>query len=269
MLKFIAVIILFMTIGAWANTEPSHLYVIANGKMTELPFSKLKRVDLETINYHPKFVELGKIKYSGYRIRDILKAYTLPKNKPITIVGRTGQFSIELKAQELIEGDSIIATHADGKPVQTEGNGLQIIYDDKTVNKYPHLKQRQFWCWWVRSFILDDKFRPTLNRRLDFKNVLKSDFPWPKPYGISSVGDEPILKERSGLLIPSYKKAKIELLNGNKIEIDAQAGTKLFLAAPTSNQNGGHALHLVIEKDGQVSTIVANHYFLKSLEVIE
>jgi len=268
-LNFIAAILLFMTVSAWANSEPSHLYIIADGKMIVLPFAKLEKVDLETINYHPKFVENGKIKYSGYRIRDILKAYRLPKDNPITIVGRTGQFSIELKTQELLEGDSIIATHANGKPVQSEGNGLQIIYDDKTVIKYPHLKQRQFWCWWVRSFILDNKFRPTLNKPLEFKNTLKSELPWPRPYGISSVGDRPILKERKGILIPSYKNARIELLNGNKLEIDGQAGTKLFLADTTSNQNGGHVLHQVIEKDGQINTILANHYFLKSLEVTE
>ena len=143
-------LILILTASAWAN-EPEKILVVQNGRVQTIEFKNLKRVELETLNHHPKFIGLGKIKYSGFLVRDILK--DVNPESTVTILGNTGQFSVELKARELLAGNNILAT----TPVSENGN--QIIYDEVTLAKYPHLKQRSYWCWWVRSFIADDKIK--------------------------------------------------------------------------------------------------------------
>lgn len=246
MLKVIG-LLLFITTNLWAS-EPDRILVIQNGKVQTIEFKNLKRVELETINHHPKFVGLGKIKYSGFLIRDILK--NVNPESTITILGNTGQFSVELKAKELLDGNSIIAT----TPISE--NGHQIIYDEVALAKYPHLKQRSYWCWWVRSFITDNKTKIVLNGE---KKELHSSLPWPKPYGITLSEST---NQKSGVLLPTFKKIQVELLNGNSKEIEYDEKSKFFL---TKDNN----LHQLIEDNGKVQTFLSNLYYVKSIKVVQ
>ena len=238
---------LILTASAWAN-EPEKMLVVQNGKVQTIEFKNLKRVELETINHHPKFVGLGKIKYSGFLVRDILK--NVNPETTVTILGNTGQFSIELKAKELLAGNSIIAT------TPSSENGHQIIYDEAALAKYPHLKQRSYWCWWVRSFITDNKIKVSARGE---KKELRSSLPWPKPYGISLTKDT---TKKSGVILPAFKKIQVELLNGNSKEIEHDGRSKFFL---TKENN----LHQLIEDKGQVQTFLSNLYYVKSIKVVQ
>ena len=260
MLKFFG-LLLFTLQVSWA-IEPERIFVVSNGKVQEVSFNNLKRVELVTTNYHPNFSHLGKIRYSGFLIKDILPK--LDPETPITIVGNTGQFSVELKAKELLTGNNIIATHVNGEPVKTNGNGLQIIYDEETINKYPHLKQRSFWCWWVRSFITDSKHYVKAD---GLNKTLSSKLPWPSPYGISSI-EKTEAKSRKGIVLDNFKKLKVKFLNGNEKEIIADAKTKFFLAEPTNNKNGAYGLHQMIVDKDEVQTFVSNLYYVKDIEVV-
>lgn len=238
---------LILTATAWAN-EPEKILVVQNGKVQTIEFKNLKRVELETINHHPKFVELGKIKYSGFLVRDVLK--NVNPESTVTILGNTGQFSVELKAKELLAGNSIIAI----APVSENGN--QIIYDEVALAKYPHLKQRSYWCWWVRSFITDNKIKVSTEGE---KKELHSSLPWPKPYGIS-LSESSLMK--SGVILPTFKKLQVELLNGNSKEVEYDGRSKFFL---TKENN----LHQLIEDKGQVQTFLSNLYYVKSIKVVQ
>lgn len=237
---------LILTANLWA-IEPEKILVVQNGKVQTIEFKNLKRVELETVNHHPKFVGLGKIKYSGFLVRDILK--NVNPESTITILGNTGQFSVELKAKELLAGNSIIAT----APVSE--NGTQIIYDEVALAEYPHLKQRSYWCWWVRSFITDNKIKVAAKGE---KKELHSSLPWPKPYGISLTE---ATKKKSGVILPTFKRLQVELLNGNSKEIEHDGKSKFFLTKENS-------LHQLIENKGQVQTFLSNLYYVKSIKVV-
>jgi len=267
MLRLIGVLIIFIQL-AWAESEPNKLFVVENGKVQTIDFKNLKSVELETINYHPKFKELGKINYKGYLVKDILSRTKLNPEDAITIVGNTGQFSIELKAKELLAGNNIIATHVNGKIVDTEKNGLQIIYDETTLKKYPQLKQRSFWCWWVRSFITDSKFKPSLNVNRNEK-TLRTVLLWPTPYGVSSITGPTSTKERNGVILSGFSKLRVELLNGNIKEIPIDGKSEFFLANPEGNKEGAYSLHQLIENNGSVQTFVNNLYYIKSIRRIQ
>ncbi len=267
MLRILGLLFL-LTNTAWATTEPEKLFVVSGGKVREIHFRNFKPVEITTTNHHPKFVDKGKIKFKGFLVRDILSSLKIGENQAITLVGRTGQFAIEITGKELLGGDNIIATHIDGKSVDTTENGLQIIYDEKTIAKFPHLKQRNYWLWWVRSFILDNKFHPKANVSLHFNDTLKSEFPWPSPYGRSSLGESQASPKRKWTKISAFKKVNVETLNGNKFEINPIAGTQLVLGNSGSNPAGAYSLHQLIEKNGSVGNFVDNIYFIKSLEVI-
>jgi len=269
MLKALGLILFLFSNLSWAIPEPEKIFIVVNGKVEEIHFSKLKRSEITATNYHPNFVDKGKITYSGYLIKDVLKGFQIGKDQPITIIGKTGQFSIELLASELLSGQNLIATHVNGEPVKTEENGLQIIYDDKTTSKYPHLKQRQFWCWWIRSFVLDEKFKPSIKLVKKTEQTFKTELPWPTPYGISSKSQHGITKERSGSLLGNFKKISVELLNGHRQEILPDGKSKYLFARPINNKAGAYSLHQLIEKDGKIETIVSNLYYIKSLEVIQ
>lgn len=239
-------LILFITANLWAS-EPEKILVVQNGKVHTIEFKNLKRVELETINQHPKFVGLGKIKYSGFLVRDILR--NVNPESTVTILGNTGQFSVELKAKELLAGNTIIAT----TPVSENGN--QIIYDEVALAIYPHLKQRSYWCWWVRSFITDNKIKVSANGE---KKELHSTLPWPKPYGITLSEST---KQKSGVVLPTFQRLQVELLNGNSKEIEYDGKSKFFLTKDNS-------LHQLIEDKGQVQTFLNNLYYVKSIKVV-
>lgn len=245
MLKIFGLIFI-LAASAWAN-EPEKILVVQNGKVQEIKFKNLKRVELETLNHHPKFVGQGKIKYSGFLVRDILQ--NANPESTVTILGNTGQFSVELKARELLAGNSIIAT------TPASENGNQIIYDEIALAKYPRLKQRSYWCWWVRSFIADDKIKVSAKGE---KKILHSMLPWPKPYGISLAKDS---KTRSGVILPAFKKIQVELLNGNSKELEYDGKSKFFLTQENT-------LHQLIEEENQVQTFLSNLYYVKSIRVV-
>lgn len=262
MLKIFGLILILLQ-ASWAN-EPENLFVVANGKVQTVRFKTLSPIEITAINHHPKFKELGKIRFKGFRISDVLKNVRLNPEDAITIVGNTGQFSVELKAKELLAGNNIVATHANGEAVTTEGNGLQIIYDETTLSKYPKLKERQFWCWWVRSFITDDKYQVKANGT---KKTLTTKLPWPAPYGISSVGMSEVNRRDGSIL--KFKKLKVELLNGNEKEVITDDKSTFFLAHPTGNKSGAYSLHQLIESKGEVQSFVNNLYYVKSVKVIQ
>jgi hypothetical protein len=264
MLRLILISLLF-AIKVLAN-EPDGIIIVSNGKINQIPFKDLKKIELTTANHHPKIRPLGELKYSGYLIKDILSKAKLKPDDFITIVGKTGQFSVEISAKELLSSNNIIATDINGVPVKTEENGLQIIYSPETIEKFPHLKERQYWCWWVRSLILDEKFVPQVKVR-KAATSLESQLPWPVPYGISSRGIAQEVKVRTGSLL-NFKKIKVEFLNGNSQEIIADEKSKYFLTNPIGNKLGAYGLHQVIEKDGKVQTIVSNLYYIKRLEAL-
>lgn len=263
MLKLIGLFIILIQY-AWATSEPQRLFVVSNGKVQTIEFKNLKPVEISTPNHHPKFKELGNIHYKGFKVSDVLKSVKLNPDDAITLVGNTGQFSIELKTKELLAGNNIIATHINGEEVTTEGNGLQIIYDEATLSKYPKLKERQFWCWWVRSFITDDKFQVKASGQ---KKELTTKLPWPVPYGISSIGTTEE-RLRTGSVL-RFQKLKVELLNGNEKEVIADSKSTFFLANPIGNKTGAYSLHQLIEKNGEVQTFVNNLYYVKSVKVIQ
>jgi hypothetical protein len=263
MLKLIGLFTILIQIS-WATSEPQKLFIVSNGKVQTVEFKNLKSIEISALNHHPKFKDLGIIRYKGFKVADILKSVKINPEDAITIVGNTGQFSIELKAKELLTGNNIIATHVNGEEVSTEGNGLQIIYDEITLRKYPKLKERQFWCWWVRSLITDDKFQVKASGK---KKALTTNLPWPVPYGISSIGtiEE---KLRTGSIL-RFQKLKVELLNGNEKELITDSKSTFFLANPISNKTGAYSLHQLIEKEGEVQTFVNNLYYVKSVKVIQ
>jgi len=267
MLKIIGLILISIQL-AWATSEPQELFVISNGKVQKIDFSKLKTVEVLAVNHHPNFIKNGKSKYKGFLIKDILSSFKLKDNQAVTIVGKTGQFSIEVRMEELLEGQNLIATHVNGHEVQTGDNGLQIIYSEKTLEKYPHLKQRQFWCWWVRSIVLDQKYVPRIEANIE-KNKLTSEFPWPVPYGISSVEQVQSPSERYGRVLSNFKKISLTLLNGAEKTIANDGKTKFFVADLVSNKMGAFSLHQLIEKNGKIETFLNNYYYVKSLRVIE
>ncbi|MFZ4715523.1 MAG: hypothetical protein ACOYL6_17500 [Bacteriovoracaceae bacterium] len=267
MLKVLLFLLFTISANSFATIEPSKIIVISNGKSKEIDLTKLKKVNLETINYHPNFKDLGKIKYSGYLIKDILKNIKLSPEQAINIVGKTGQFSIELFAKELLESQSIIATEKANQSLETEGKGLQIIYDDQTISKYPHLKERQNWLWWVRAFIIDQKFKPNLSQLNGKNHIFKTTLPWPQPYGISSKGIEPIINERSGKIIEPFKSLEIEQLNGTKVEILSDPKSQYFLADFISNKSGAYSLHQIVIAEDKVQSFVNSYFFIKNIKV--
>jgi hypothetical protein len=262
MLNFLYFLLILIQ-ASWA-LEPERILVVSNGNVQSVEFKNLKSVETLTLNYHPNFIKLGKIHYKGFKVSEVLKKVKLNPEDSITIVGNTGQFSVELRARELTNGNNIIATHANGKAFTTDGNGLQIIYDEETLKKYPLLKERQFWCWWVRSFITDEKFKL---KNLGTKKTLITKLPWPVPYGISSLGMKEI-KSRDGIFL-QFKKLRVELLNGNEKEIVADQNSSYFLANPISNKSGAYSLHQLIESNGDVQTFLSNLYYIKSVKVIQ
>lgn len=265
MLKLI-LISLFTIMNVMAQ-EPESVFVVSNGKMIEINFKKLKRVEISTTNYHPKFIGLGEIKYSGYLVKDILANVNLKPSDYITIVGKTGQFSIELSANELLAPNNIIATHVNGIKVKTENKGLQIIYSKEAVSLFPNLKKRQYWCWWVRSIITDDKFTPTMSV-VKANKTLESKLPWPVPNGISSREEVSEVKLRAGKIL-KFNKAKINLLNGASIDLIRDQKTQFFLTDSLGSKSGAFGLHQVVEVDGKVHAFVASHYYVKNIEVIK
>ncbi|MCB9092181.1 MAG: hypothetical protein H6621_00335 [Halobacteriovoraceae bacterium] len=267
MLRVILISLFTFSLVAHGN-EPGSLLVVFNGQIKEVSFSKLTQVEISAINYHPKFKEQGETKYKGYLIKDILKNIAISPDQYVTVVGKTGQFSIELKISELMANNNLIATHINGKEVATEDNGLQIIYDTETIARYPHLKQRQFWCWWVRSIILDEKYSPNIKAN-DKKEVLKADFPWPIPYGISSGPIKNSPEERKGILVEKFSSIELELLNGNHYRLKNDGKTKYFLADKISNKMGAASLHQVITNQNKVDSIVSNYFYVKSLKVVK
>lgn len=269
MLKIVLISLFMMMNTVRAESEPQGLFIVSNGKVIEIEFSKLKRKEVFAVNHHPNFHKQGKIKYSGHLVRDVLKGIRLKDQDLVTVVGKTGQFSIELFGKELLEGDNLIATHVNDVPVKTSENGLQIIYSEAAIQKFPHLKQRQYWCWWVRSFILDDKFTPKTGISTTETKTLKTKLPWPAPYGISSKGDLLLVKERKGVFLSGFKKLHLKLLNGTAQDIAFSDKVKYFLAEPIGNKEGAYSLHQVVENGGFVETFAANTYYIKSLEVFE
>lgn len=253
---------------AWGTSEPTNIIIVSNGKIKEIDLTRLKKIELETINHHPKFKELGKLKYSGYLIKDIFKQVKLSPEQLITILGKTGQFSVELRGKELLTGNNIIATHLNSKPMSNEENGLQIIYDEETTSKFPYLKERQYWCWWVRAFITDQIYKPQLKMHKEIERSFKTELPWPIPYGISSNGPETVINQRTGRFITPFKKLRLEILNGSVQEINSDEKTKYFLANPISNKSGAYSLHQIIENEGNIEAFISNLYYLKSIEVI-
>lgn len=247
--------------------EPEALFIVSQGKVNQIKFSDLKQVEITTINHHPKMKPLGAIKYTGYLVKDILSQVKLRPSDYVTLVGKTGQFSIEISVDELLAPNNIIATHINGVPMKTEENGLQVIYSQEAIEKYPRLKERQYWLWWVRIFITDEKFIPEV-KAIKAHAILKSQLPWPVPYGISSKGQLKETNARSGRLL-EFNKLKVDLLNGVTVEVSSDSKTKYFLTDPVGNKSGAYGLHQVLEKDGKVQTIVSNLYYVKRVEAIE
>ncbi|MBL7665300.1 MAG: hypothetical protein JNM93_09210, partial [Bacteriovoracaceae bacterium] len=173
----IALFILIHATFAWGTAEPQMLRIVQNGNVHEVNFSNLTQTTIVTRNHHPHFSKLGEIQYTGYLTQEILKKFKVEPNQKITLVGKTGQFSVEMSAHEFLNSKNLIATHKNGVPVKTEENGLQIIYDEDSLKKYPHLAQRQYYCWWVRTIILDDKYIPDSQGLTKNKITLKTDFP--------------------------------------------------------------------------------------------
>lgn len=265
MLKLI-LISLFIVCSALAQ-EPEGIFIVSKGKVNQVSFKNLKQVEVTTLNYHPKFKDLGEIKYTGYLVKDILSQLKLSSESFVTILGKTGQFSVEISSKELLAPNNMIATHVNGIPVQTDENGLQIIYSKEAIEKFPHLKERQYWCWWVRSIITDDKFVPEISVTKK-QMTLKSQLPWPAPYGISSKGQAKEIYSRKGRLL-EFNKLKVELLNGVTMEVASDDKTKYFLTDSLGNKSGAYGLHQVLEKDGKVQTMVSNLYYVKKLEAIK
>lgn len=263
MLKLI--LISLFTISIALAHEPEGLFIVSNGKMNQVNFKDLKRVEITTINHHPKFKTQGPIKYSGYLVKDILSQVKLSPDDYVTIVGKTGQFSVEVSVKELLAPNNIIATQMNGVPLKTEEKGLQIIYSADAVEKFPHLKDRYYWCWWVRSFITDEKFSPRLTKA---NATLESILPWPVPHGTSSrkILDE--VHARSGRVI-MLNKAKVNLLNGQTVEVESNDKTRFFLTDSMGNKAGAYGLHQIVEKEGRVHAFVTSLYYVKSLEVIK
>lgn len=234
-----------------------------------MSLASLKRSELTTTNYHPNYFARGPQRYSGYRFKDVLSRFKLDPNQPITIVGKTGQFSVELKAGELMGDDILLASHLNGVAIKTAENGLQIVYGEKTLAKYPHLKQRQFWCWWIRSLLLDGKSKPALAVKADAAAIYKSPLPWPTPYGISSFGTGSSELSRRGRALFAPKGVRVSLLNGAEIEIVPQPGNKLILTAAPNQKAGGFSLHEVQENAGRVGAFLSNVYYVQSVKAIQ
>lgn len=265
MLKLIF-ISLFTILNTMAQ-EPDGIFVVSGGKMNKISFKNLKRVEITTKNYHPKFADFGEIKYSGYLVKDILAQVKLKPSDYVTVVGKTGQFSIELSVEELLAPNNIIATSANGEALKTEEKGIQIIYSKEAITKFPHLKKRYYWCWWVRSFITDEKFVPLLKAAKGL-GTLRSKLPWPVPHGISSRGLLGELNQRLGRFL-EFSKAKVNLLNGSSIELVNDKRTRYFLTDSKGNKAGGFGLHQIIEKNNMVDVFVSSFYYVKNLEVLK
>lgn len=250
-----------------AQDGPEKIILSHQGKIKEVLFSDLKKVEVFTENYHPNFVGLGKIKYKGHRVSDILKELSLRPDEYVTIVGKTAQFSVELKFEELNQKGNIIATEMNGKLLNDNENGYQIIYSEDAIKKFPHLKQRQFWCWWVRAILLDDGVTPTFTSMSKEVVKLKSSLPWPVPYGITSRGELKSFQEREGYWIDNRKELLVHLLNGHLKTIPADNKTKVFLAKSIGSKEGSYSIHQIIEDKGSVHNFVANIFYVKSVEV--
>ena len=255
-----AVLLFLFSFGiSWA-TEPNQIFVSQKGIVRTVDFYKLHPITIKAINYHPNFEKEGETEYKGYKVKDILRTFS--PNKSITIIGKTGQFSVEISTNELIDNDNIIAFEKNGRSLIDDPNGLQIIYSQDAIKRYPHLKQRQYWCWWVRTLILDNDDNRILRGP---RTRLKSEFPWPVPYGISTSKIQ-AQYEREGVLLNKPKKVNIFHLNGNAQTLDVENKNVFLTKAPTSKE-GAHTLHIIDLKDGKIEKFHLNLYYLRSVEV--
>lgn len=259
----------FLAFASMAD-EPNTLIISTKDAHKEIDFSKLKTVSLKTVNLHPQFIKLGEVEYQGYSFKDLLKNYSLKPQQPVVLLGTTGEFSLELKAEEILGDDVILATHKNGQRISAKDQGNQIIYGTKTVQKYPHLKERLYWLWWVRNIVLDNTYQNDFNEHKAALVQLSSTIPFPQPDGISSLSASAPVKNLSGKIldVSKTKNLKVHLINNSVMEIPVKKNFSYFLSNAESLKSGGETLHIVEIKNGKVTNLISHMFYIKKIELL-
>lgn len=251
--------------------EPENIILMTKDIYKSVEFSSIKPTTLKTVNHHPNFAKAGPIEYQGYLFRDLLKEQKIKPEQPILLVATTGQFVLELKAQELLSDDVILATHKNGQRIDTKDFGNQIIYGAKILEKNPELKSRHHWLWWVRSLIIDNAYKNDFDSHKIPMTKLNSTIPFPQPDGESSIKKISSVKMKEGKILDTIKakEIKMTLINDSILEIPTKSSFSYFLTNSNELMAGGETLYVVEIKNNKISNIVASHFYLKSLEIIK
>lgn len=249
--------------------EPNSVIISTSDSHQEINFSSLKPVTLKTINHHPQFQKQGEVEYQGYKLQDILKGNSLKPDQSIVLLGTTGEFSVELKANEVLNEDVILATHKNGQRILAKDQGNQIIYGVKAIQKFPHLKQRSYWLWWVRNIVIDRAYKNDFNDHQESMVQLESTIDFPQPDGISSMKSFVPVKILSGKILVTGKAKilKAQLINKSIIEVPIKNNFSYFLTPTNSLKAGGETLYVVEIKNNKVTNLISHIFYIQKIDL--
>lgn len=268
--KLIMISLVSLAVFQAYSDEPNSVILSTKDFHQEIDFSTMKPVILKTINHHPQFKTKGEIEYQGYKFQDILKTNPLRPQQPVMLLATTGEFSLELKAEEILGDDVILATHMNGQRIDAKEHGNQIIYGPKAIAKYPHLKERLYWIWWVRNIVIDTVYHNDYSSHPETSLTLTSEIPFPQPDGASSIGPKIPTKALTGKILNTKKSKmlKIHLVNNNILEVPVKNNFSYFLAVTPTLNTGGEVLHVLEIKNNKVINLISHIFYIKKLEVL-
>lgn len=250
-------------------SELNSVIVSTKDSHNEVSFEQFKPMTLKTLNHHPQFIKQGETEYQGYLLKDLLKNYKLKPEQSIVLTGTTGEYSIELKAAEILGDDVIVATHKKGKRLETSENGNQIIYGANTIQKFPHLKVRLFWLWWVKNILVDTTYQNDFSAHPEQIVELPSTIAFPQTDGVSSAGNIAAPKTLSGKILNTAKakNIKIELINNSIVEVPVKNNFSYFLTQREPLKTGGETLYVVEIKNNKVTNHISHIFYIKKIEL--
>lgn len=256
------------------SEEPGLVLILKNRHVHSVSFSSLKKQSIKTVNQHPNYLANGLVEYSGYLTKDILQPFTTKEvsDQEVLILGETGKYSTSIAYSDLVSKNNLIATDLNGKKLDYSNSGNQIIYSLDSQNENQELKHRNYWCWWVRMFILDDMGFEliTNNVFLTKESEYKSGLPFPKPYGKSSKTSRDDFKSLGLKKVTRIDKGSsmtLTLLNGRTFKVALDPSFDYFIGQGL-HKNYGINILLVSSSKGQVITNIFDSYFyIKEIKI--
>lgn len=248
--------------------ELNSVMVTTKDSHKEVNFAQFKPVTLKMTNHHPQFKKDGEVDYQGYLLKDLLKIYNLKPEQNIVFIGTTGEYSVELKAEE-IANDVMIATHKKGKRLQANEHGNQIIYGPNSIQQFPQLKERLFWLWWVKNILVDSTYQNDFSDHQEKVIELHSLMNYPDTDGISWRGTLSPQKVLSGKILNTTKAKmiKAKLINDSIIEIPVKNNFSYFLTLREPLKAGGETLYVVEIKNNKVTNHISHIFYIKKIEL--